>query len=58
MSLHAISVSAAWTAAGWTMLHLIWIGAVGGLAAAIVRRLLPRRGRRSAMGRPSPACWP
>ena len=40
MSPHPISASAAWTAAGWTMLHLVWIGAAGGLAAAVLRRLL------------------
>ncbi|MGO9466313.1 MAG: M56 family metallopeptidase [Isosphaeraceae bacterium] len=33
-------LSPAWTAAGWTMLHLAWIGAAVGLAAAIVRWLL------------------
>jgi beta-lactamase regulating signal transducer with metallopeptidase domain len=40
MSGNALSISAAWTAAGWTMLHLVWIGVGVGLAAAIVRRLL------------------
>jgi beta-lactamase regulating signal transducer with metallopeptidase domain len=40
MSLHVLSVSAAWTAAGWTMLHLVWIGAVGGLIIALLRRCL------------------
>ncbi len=34
------SMSAAWTAAGWTMLHMVWIGAVGGIGAAVLRRLL------------------
>jgi beta-lactamase regulating signal transducer with metallopeptidase domain len=38
--MNTISIAAAWTAAGWTMLHMIWIGAAVGLAAAIVRRLL------------------
>lgn len=33
-------ISAAWTAAGWTMLHMAWIGAVGGIGAAVLRRLL------------------
>jgi beta-lactamase regulating signal transducer with metallopeptidase domain len=37
---HPISASAAWTAAGWTMLHLVWIGAVGGVVVAMLRRLL------------------
>ena len=37
---HPISASAAWTAAGWTMLHLVWIGAAGGLVVAMLRRLL------------------
>jgi len=40
MSPWPISVSAAWTATGWTMLHLVWIGAAAGLAAALLRRLL------------------
>ena len=30
----------AWNAAGWTMLHLVWIGAVGSLGVALLRRLL------------------
>jgi beta-lactamase regulating signal transducer with metallopeptidase domain len=34
------TASPTWTAAGWTMLHLIWVGAVIGLMAALVRRLL------------------
>jgi beta-lactamase regulating signal transducer with metallopeptidase domain len=34
------TASPAWTAAGWTMLHSIWVGAVIGLMAAVVRRLL------------------
>ncbi len=36
----SIWLSAAWTAAGWTMLHMVWIGAVGGIVAAVLRRLL------------------
>jgi beta-lactamase regulating signal transducer with metallopeptidase domain len=40
MSLHPILVTPAWTAAGWTMLHLVWIGAAGGLGVALLRRLL------------------
>ena len=40
MNLLPISASSAWTAAGWTMLHLVWIGAAGGLGAAVLRRLL------------------
>ena len=40
MSPHAISISPAWTAGGWTMIHLVWIGAVGGLGVALLRRLL------------------
>jgi hypothetical protein len=40
MNQHPILVSPAWTAAGWTMLHLVWIGAVGGLGVAILRRLM------------------
>jgi beta-lactamase regulating signal transducer with metallopeptidase domain len=34
------TASPAWTAAGWTMLHSIWVGAAIGLVAALVRRLL------------------
>ena len=59
MSLHSISASVAWTAAGWTMLHLIWIGAAGGIGGG--RRCAGSsagHGRRSATGRRSPACWP
>jgi beta-lactamase regulating signal transducer with metallopeptidase domain len=40
MSLQPTWVSPAWTAAGWTMLHLVWIGAVVGLLVALLRRLL------------------
>jgi len=29
-----------WTAAGWTMLHMVWVGAAIGLVAALARRLL------------------
>lgn len=36
----SVSMSAAWTAAGWTMLHLVWIGAVGGMGSLVLRRLL------------------
>ena len=35
-----ISSSPAWTAAGWTMLHLGWVGAAAGLVVALLRRLL------------------
>ncbi len=34
--------SPAWIAAGWTMLHLLWIGAVAWIALAPLRRLLQR----------------
>ncbi|WP_165250994.1 M56 family metallopeptidase [Paludisphaera soli] len=34
--------SPAWTALGWTFLHMLWIGAAIGLAASIARRLLRR----------------
>ncbi len=40
MSPYSLSLSAGWTAAGWTMLHLGWIGAVVGIVAALLRRLL------------------
>ncbi len=42
MSPSFVSVSAAWKAAGWTMLHLVWIGAAGGLGVVVLRRLLRR----------------
>jgi len=32
--------SPVWTAAGWTMLHVVWIGAAIGVFAALLRRLL------------------
>jgi len=32
--------SPVWTAAGWTMLHMVWVGAAIGLVAALARRLL------------------
>ncbi|MFI5456411.1 MAG: M56 family metallopeptidase [Isosphaerales bacterium] len=35
-----LTTSPVWTAAGWTMLHLVWVGAAIGLAAALARRLL------------------
>lgn len=42
MSTHPFSVSAspAWTAAGWTMLHLVWTGAACALVVALLRQLL------------------
>ena len=40
MSSTLLTTSPVWTAAGWTMLHLIWVGAAIGLMAALVRRLL------------------
>ena len=39
MSSRLLTGSPAWTAAGWTMLHMVWVGAAVGLTAAIVRRL-------------------
>ena len=33
-------ISPLWTAAGWTMLHSLWIGMLIGLMSAIARRLL------------------
>ena len=39
MNATSMTASPAWTAAGWTMLHLLWVGATIGLAAAISRRL-------------------
>ena len=39
MSLSALSASPIWCAAGWTMLHLVWVGAVIGLLAALLQHL-------------------
>ena len=36
------AASSLWTAAGWTMLHLLWFGAAVGSVAALLRRLLRR----------------
>jgi len=35
-----LTTAPVWTAAGWTMLHLVWVGAAIGLVAALARRLL------------------
>jgi beta-lactamase regulating signal transducer with metallopeptidase domain len=40
MSSTFLTTSPVWTAAGWTMLHLLWASAAVGLMAALVRRLL------------------
>ena len=40
MNSNLLTTSPVWTAAGWTMLHLVWVGAAIGLMAALVRRLL------------------
>jgi beta-lactamase regulating signal transducer with metallopeptidase domain len=40
MSLHPFAHPSAWIAAGWTMLHVGWIGAFAGIGAVILRRLL------------------
>jgi beta-lactamase regulating signal transducer with metallopeptidase domain/tetratricopeptide (TPR) repeat protein len=39
----AIDIPAAWSAAGWTMLHLIWVGACIGALGTALRRLLRTR---------------
>ncbi|MDG3004789.1 M56 family metallopeptidase [Paludisphaera mucosa] len=36
------TTSPAWTALGWTFLHMLWIGAAVGLVASLARRLLRR----------------
>ncbi|AMV38166.1 M56 family metallopeptidase [Planctomyces sp. SH-PL62] len=36
------SPSPAWTALGWTFLHMLWVGAVVGLGASLARRVLRR----------------
>ncbi len=40
MSATVLTSSPVWTAAGWTMLHLVWVGGAIGLVAALARRLL------------------
>jgi len=40
MSTTVLSSSPVWTAAGWTMIHTVWIGGAIGLLAALARRLL------------------
>ncbi|MGP0065221.1 MAG: M56 family metallopeptidase [Isosphaeraceae bacterium] len=40
MNANLLTASPAWTAAGWTMLHLLWVGTAIGLASALLRRLL------------------
>jgi hypothetical protein len=40
MSVSALMDSPLWLAAGWTMIHLAWVGGLIGLAAALGRRLL------------------
>lgn len=40
MNSHSFTNHPAWTAAGWTMIHLVWVGAAVGLAAALLRRRL------------------
>ncbi len=44
MSLKLLSHSPVWTGAGWTMVHLVWLGAVIGVLAALSRRLMRRTG--------------
>ncbi len=34
MSFRLLSDSPVWTGAGWTMLHLVWVGGVAGVLAA------------------------
>ena len=44
MSLSVLSASPIWCAAGWTMLHLVWVGAVIGLLAALLQLLTKSAG--------------
>ncbi len=44
MSFSVLANSPQWTAAGWTMLHLVWVGAVIGVLAVLSRRLLRSAG--------------
>src|ERR1700738_3952781 len=40
MSSNLLITPSLWTAAGWTMLHVVWVGAAIGSIAALARRLL------------------
>ena len=40
MTIEALTESRAWLAAGWTMLHFLWVGGAVGLIAALGRRAL------------------
>ena len=40
MSSNLLTTSPVWTAAGWTMLHVVWVGAAIGVIAAVAGRLL------------------
>ena len=40
MSVTFLTISPLWTAAGWTMVHLLWVDMAIGLMAALARRLL------------------
>ncbi len=40
MTLGALTGSTPWFVAGWTMLHFLWVGALAGLFAAVLRRAL------------------
>jgi BlaR1 peptidase M56 len=44
MNATSFSSSSIWTAAGWTMLHSLWVGAVLGVGAAFARRALKSTG--------------
>ncbi len=44
MSNTVLVSSPVWTGAGWTMLHLVWVGAIVGVLAAISRRTLRSAG--------------
>ena len=44
MSFTELTGSPVWTAAGWTMLHLVWVGAAVGVLAALSRRLFRSAG--------------
>ncbi len=40
MNANLLTASPFWTAAGWTMLHLAWVGVVIGVVAVLLRKLL------------------
>jgi beta-lactamase regulating signal transducer with metallopeptidase domain len=50
MNPNLLTTSPVWMAAGWTMLHMIWLGASIGVTAALVRRLMTSSGPEARYG--------